>query len=179
MLSECRVATFESGTDDMDWSSRKHQTLQEAKQWIGKRESFGFIRNPLSLLKSYWTFRQLQKWTDQDIDKLPERDDLNLWLTNVAMSYPGWVGREYLRVLGGCTHIGRTEDLPVSLITILRRCEPSITASAVLAIGKSVNTNATNSLSMYVRPDVVSLVMKSEEKANDMWERSVVRGCFS
>lgn len=160
-------------------SERIHATFAGVRSEVGSRKAFGFVRHPLSWLKSYWAFRQIRGWdSDRDIDNLPGRDNLDMWLVQLVHERPGWVGRNYQRVLRGCTVLGRTEDLPVSLIQVLRICEPADAEKVAGLIGDRIAgygvVNSTGSKDYYVRESTVKAVVQAEASAIEMWERLLI-----
>jgi hypothetical protein len=98
---------------------------------------FAFVREPVSLYRSYWRFKAREGWDDRNpFDVACAAPTLEGFVENVLRLEPAWCSRLFEDYVGPPTaeidFIGRFESLAADLIRALRRAGESFDERAIL-----------------------------------------------
>ena len=86
------------------------------------RISFAFVRHPLSLYQSWWSFKMRSGWNDvSPFESKCKSETFSGFLENVLTHFPGWAGSIFNQIEeDGIQTFGRQENLVEDLIGILK-----------------------------------------------------------
>jgi hypothetical protein len=141
-----------------------HLGLEHCPPGCGFR--FAFVRNPLSLYKSYWQFKMTVGWDPANaLDQHCQSDDFHVFVRRVLETAPG-VYAAALRDFVGPVEapiefIGRYENLVEDLVTALTLAGEVFDASAIRALPPYNVSNKQKAPASY-SPELEAAVRRSE-----------------
>ncbi len=145
--------------------------------------SFAFVRHPLSWYSSMWAHRLDDQWDPiDDVEWFSKRwidewagfsgacraDTFPDFVTRAIEHFPdGWVSRLYDLYTEGCTHVGKHEDLPEALITVLAAVGEVFEPAEILATPERNvrGRKHRRMLGTLLSPSLVAEVMRVERQA--------------
>lgn len=166
---------------------KKHTPLPHFKRkYLNKvRFVFAFVRRPVGLYQSLWSFTKDRADKDRKIVEEPIEgsqrwlrwksleypccwsDDFNEWAVRLCTEYPGFATRMYERFIGPehleyCHFVGRHERLVDDLLRLLHEFGYEWVEKEQL-LTEPVNRTPTEKPTM--EPEVFNLIMKTERLA--------------
>ena len=100
---------------------------------------FAFVRDPVEMYRSYWTYKMGRGWDPaNEIDQTCRSDDFRGFVTCVLEHYPGVLGSSFAAFVGPeggeIEFVGRHENLREDLITALSLAGESFDPEAIRSL---------------------------------------------